>query len=43
MNLTKKSHQETLDKKDEIIKNNEFRISLIEGKIKSSNEELRQK
>lgn len=43
MNVTKKSHQETLDKKDEIIKNNEWRISLIEGKIRSSNEELRQK
>lgn len=40
---TKKNHQETLDKKDEIIKDNEWKLSLIEGKIKSSNEELRQK
>lgn len=43
INITKRIHQETLDKKDEIIKDNEWRLSLIEGKIKSSNEELRQK
>lgn len=40
---TKKDHQETIYKKDEIIKDNEWRLSLIEGRIKSSNEELRQK
>ena len=40
---TKKNHQKTLDKKNEIIKDNEWKLSLIEGKIKSSNEVLRQK
>lgn len=40
---TKKNHKETIDKKDEIIKDNEWRLSLIEGKIRSSNEELRRK
>ena len=43
INITKKIHKETLDKKDEIIKDNEWKLSLIEGKIKSSNEELRHK
>jgi hypothetical protein len=43
INITKKIHKETLDKKDEIIKDNEWKLSLIEGKIKSSNEELRYK
>ncbi len=43
MSKTKKNHQKTLDKKNEIIKDNEWKLSLIEGKIKSSNEELRQK
>lgn len=43
INTTKKIHKETLDKKDEIIKDNEWKLSLIEGKIKSSNEELRHK
>ncbi|MBR4156258.1 MAG: hypothetical protein IKU01_06130 [Bacteroidales bacterium] len=43
MYKTKKNHQKTLDMKNEIIKDNEWRLSLIEGKIKSSNEELRQK
>lgn len=38
--VTKRSHQETLDKKDEIIKNNELQISQKEEIIKKQEDEI---